>query len=379
MIKEVIFLENILFMIPTLGGGGAERVLVTLLNSLDSSKYNITLLCLFDGGTNKEYLNENITYEYFWNRSFRGNIHLLKLFTPEYLYTKIVKEKYDIAISYLEGPTTRIVSGCPYPETKLINWVHIEADTEKSFTSSYRNLQEMILTYNKYDKTVFVSQTAKQSFHKMFNTITTPMEVKYNSVDNKVITDLSQEEITESTYSNEKINLVSVGRFTEQKGYIRLIKIINNLVNNGYSMIHLYLLGTGELENKYRQLIKKHQLDKYITLLGYQDNPYKFVKNADLFVCSSYKEGFSTAVTESLIVGTPVITTLCSGMEELLGENNEYGIITENSEEAFYEGLKKLLNEPEIIKYYEPKVRERGKNFELTETVNEIEKMLESL
>lgn len=372
-------MKKILIMIPDLGGGGAEKVLVTLLNSLDYRKYDITLLCMFDGGANKKYLNKNINYSHYWKRSFRGNIHLLKIWRPHQLYKKMINKKYDIIISYMQGPTTRIVSGCPYPETKLINWVHNEVKDSDQFRSSYRSLEEMIDTYNKYDKMVFVSETAKTSFQNMYTMIETPMEVKYNSVDNIKISELSMENINETKYSNQKINLVSVGRFTQQKGYIRLINIINDAVKDGYTNLHLYLLGEGELEKKYKELIKNYRLEEYITLLGYQDNPHKYVKNADLFICSSYHEGFSTVVTESLIVGTPVITTLCSGMEELLGKNNEYGIITENSEEALFTGLKRLLDNPDIIQHYKLKALERGREFELKETVNEIEKMLDNI
>ena len=75
-------------------------------------------------------------------------------------------------------------------------------------------------------------------------------------------------------------------------------------------------------------------MESTVTLLGYQTNPYKYVAGCDLFVCSSYAEGFSTAATEALIVGTTVCTVEVSGMKEMLGENNEYGIVTENSEEG---------------------------------------------
>ncbi len=79
------------------------------------------------------------------------------------------------------------------------------------------------------------------------------------------------------------------------------------------------------------------------------------MKNCDLYVCSSRKEGFSTAVTEALIVGTPVISTKCSGAVELLGEHDEYGVVVENDEEALYEGLKELLSNDEKIQYYHEK------------------------
>ena len=86
-----------------------------------------------------------------------------------------------------------------------------------------------------------------------------------------------------------------------------------------------------------------------VTLLGYQTNPYKYVAKCDLFVCASFAEGFSTAATEALIVGTPVCTVEVSGMKEMLGENNEWGVVTENDDEALYHGIKQLLDEPSLL------------------------------
>ena len=103
------------------------------------------------------------------------------------------------------------------------------------------------------------------------------------------------------------------------------------------------------------------------------------MKNCDLYVCSSRSEGFSTSVTESLIVGTPVVTTLCSGMKEMLGENNEYGIVTENDEDALYEGIKKMLTTEGLLEYYSEKALERGKKFSTEKTVKAVENMLLNL
>ena len=90
-------------------------------------------------------------------------------------------------------------------------------------------------------------------------------------------------------------------------------------------------------------------------------------------------EGFSTAATESLIVGTPVVTTLCSGMEEMLGKANEYGLITENNEDALYNGIKKVLTEKGLLDHYAEKALERGKFFSREKTVQAVENMFESL
>ena len=82
-----------------------------------------------------------------------------------------------------------------------------------------------------------------------------------------------------------------------------------------------------------------------MTFLGYDTNPYKYVAKSDLFVCASFAEGFSTAATEALILATPVCTVDVSGMKELLGEDNEWGLVTENDENALYEGIRRLLDD----------------------------------
>ena len=150
-------------------------------------------------------------------------------------------------------------------------------------------------------------------------------------------------------------------------------------MNNQNIKNHIYILGIGEEKEKYEKYLTENNLTDTFTFLGYRDNPYKYVKKADLYVCSSRREGFSTAVTEALIVGTPVVSTNCSGAYELLGENNEYGIVTENNEDALYEGIKKMLTTPDLLEAYAVKAKERGKAFSTEKTVKAVEEMLENL
>ena len=127
---------------------------------------------------------------------------------------------------------------------------------------------------------------------------------------------------------------------------------------------------------KQKGFVEKNELKDRVIFLGYQTNPYKYVAKADLFVCASFAEGFSTAATEALIVGTPVCTVEVSGMKEMLGEDNEYGIVTENDAEALYEGIKCLLKSPELLKHYKEQAQKRGDMFSTEKTVAENEDML---
>jgi glycosyltransferase involved in cell wall biosynthesis len=161
----------------------------------------------------------------------------------------------------------------------------------------------------------------------------------------------------------------------KNKGFDRLLRIHKRLCEDKYP-VHTYILGEGSERSKLETYITENGLTDSVTLLGYQTNPYKYVSKCDIFACTSYSEGFSTAATEALIVGTPVVTTLVSGMKEMLGENNEYGIVTENNEEALYEGIKYLLDNPDKLAYYKEKALERGKTFSTENTVKAVEDML---
>ena len=111
---------RVLFMIPNLGHGGAEKVMVNLVNHMDKSKFSITVMTLYDEGVNRQFLADEINYKSCLHRSFPGIAHFFKIFTPKQLYRYFVKEHYDVIISYLEGQTARIISGCDNTNTKKI-------------------------------------------------------------------------------------------------------------------------------------------------------------------------------------------------------------------------------------------------------------------
>jgi glycosyltransferase involved in cell wall biosynthesis len=159
---------------------------------------------------------------------------------------------------------------------------------------------------------------------------------------------------------------------------MRLARIHKRLIDAGIKN-HIYILGVGDEQPKIEKYLDDNNLTDSFTFLGYNTNPYKYVKACDLYVCSSLSEGFSTSVTESLIVGTPVVTTLCSGMQEMLGEKNEYGIVTENNEDSLYEGIKKILTTSGLLEHYAEKAFERGKEFSTEKTTKAVEDMLLSL
>lgn len=367
---------KILFLIHDLGQGGAEKVLVNLVNNMDRSKFDISVTVLFGGGINEQFLSHDIHFHAVFPKEVPGNSKLMKLLTPKQLHRLCLKERYDIEVSYLEGPSARVISGCQDPDTKLVSWIHVEQHTIDKLAGSFRSEQEARACYNRFDQTICVSKYVHDDFCQLLD-FQKPCRVLYNTVESdKILAGAS--EAAPELVDDGKIRLISVGTLKQSKGYMRLLNIIKRLRDEQYSM-HLYILGIGPLQAEMEEYIRRNELQDTVTLLGYQTNPYKYVSKCDLFVCASYAEGFSTAATEALIVGTPVCTVEVSGMKEMLGENNEWGLVTENSEEGLYQGIKRLLDDPALLAHYKGKAAERGKSFSTKSTVKAVEEMLLSL
>ena len=168
--------------------------------------------------------------------------------------------------------------------------------------------------------------------------------------------------------------MIAVGRLSKQKGFDRLLKIVKRLNEEKFEF-DLWIIGVGAEEDKLKEYIKNNNLNN-VKMLGYKKNPYKYIKEADLLVCSSRAEGFSTVVSEAVILEKVIVTTDCSGMKEILGEENEYGIVCNNSEDDLFSSLKKILSDEKQYEYYLNKVKERKGIFNLEESVERIEKII---
>ena len=367
-------MKKILFLIHDLGQGGAEKVLVNLVNNMDPEQFDITVMTLFGGGVNEQFLKPHIRYRTVFRKSFPGNSHVMKLFSPERLHRWFIKDHYDIEIAYLEGPDSRIISGCSDKDTKLVSWIHCTMKTPGETALGFRSAEEARECYSRMDTMVFVSQDNRDTFLSACP-YSGRVEVRYNTNETGAILSRAKED---AQLPRDTFCWCGVGKVVPVKGFDRMIRIQKRLIDEGHKT-HLCILGEGAQKAELEKLVANCGVADSVTFLGYQTNPYKYVARCDLFVCASHAEGFSTAATEALIVGTPVCTVEVSGMKEMLGENNEWGIVTENDEDALYQGIKRLLDDPTLLAHYKEKAAQRGKTFSTENTVRAVEEMLENL
>ena len=368
-------MKKILFLIHDLHHGGAEKVLVNLVNNMDPEQFEIHVTALFGGGVNEQFLAPHVRFRAIFPKPFPGNSHVMKLFSPELLHRMFVKERYDVEIAYLEGPASRIISGCTDPDTKTVCWLHCTMKSPEELALGFRSVDEAKRCFSRFDRGVFVSKGVMEAFRRYC-----PMQhmtVLHNTNESEKILRLAQEPVPADLFPTGEFSVIGVGKLEEVKGFDRLARVHTRLRREGYP-IHTYILGQGSREAELRRYLEREGMTDSFTLLGYRTNPYQYVKNCHLFVCSSLSEGFSTAATEALIVGTPVCTTRVSGMDELWGDN-EFGLITENDEEALYAGIKQLLDDPRLLERYRQQAQKRGKDFSTEYTVGQVQLFLHHL
>lgn len=366
---------KILFLTNNLCGGGAERVLVNLANSLVERNYDVTVRALINAGENKSLLSSKVKYEYILKKAFRG-INFLHVLPHKWIYNKVAYGEFDIVVVYLHGVLTKIVSYAPETQ-KTVAYLH--ANMEKSaFIDSFGGKENIRKCFNTYNRIVAVSEDVKESFINVSDITDKRLVVKYNTFDVERIQKLAAESF-ESRFENKKgLSVCTVGNLKEVKGHKRLLSVVKKLKEDGMP-VQLTIVGGGSLKEELQAYINDNELREYATLIGFDVNPYKYVAKSDLFVCSSYSEGFSSVVAESLFLGVPVVTTDCAGMRELLGSNNEFGVIVSNDEEGLYKGISNMVKNPECLEKYRLAALERGKLFDTENTVSAVEEMFKEI
>ena len=331
-------MKNILFIIDKLCDGGAEKSIINLTNVLKQD-YNIKLLTfeyiIKDYKPEVPIINLNIP------KSKNILRKIINVFRRTIKIRKIKKNlNIDVSISFLPGPN-------------LINWKKKKKDkiivsvrnTQSKLKKDYFRDLANLLTYILSDKIVAVSNMVKEDFIKRYKINNKKIEVIYNMIDlNKVEQDLKTDHKKEEIKKSKDKILINIGRLVEQKGQWHLIRVFKEIIKI-YPNIKLVILGRGELEGYLRELIDFYNLKDKVLLLGFKENPYKYLKNSDIYISTSLYEGMSNTILEAMACGLPIIATDCkSGTREILAPQTNYKKTAMNVEEAEYGILVPNLN-----------------------------------
>ena len=368
-------MKKILFLINNLGAGGAEKVLLTLVNRL-CGEYKITVQTVYNEGIYKEQLDSRIQYQTsIKNPSLtkkRIMFRLLRFMPAKWLHKWLIRQKYDIEIAFLEGVCSRVISGAG-DSAKTIAWIHTDITKLSGKDAGFIDTQDEKRSYAKFQQVVCVSEDAKQAFIKKIAPLKEPAVI-YNPIDTENIL-LQANQPLPIDMSIQKFAFCAAGRMVSAKGFDRLLEAAARLIKENF-VFSLYLIGDGEEKAALQKKIQEENLQNCVQLMGFLENPYAVMSTCDVFVCSSRYEGYSLVVAEALVLGVPVVSTECTGPTELLGYG-KYGLLVENATEGIYEGMKKTLTNPALLTGYRMKAQERKEIFSMETTIAQVHTLLQ--
>lgn len=376
--------RKLLFIIDTLGGGGAERILAVLLKGLDRNHYHITVASLYSNGFYEDTIREvadsvicmlpDISQmkgiKKFIKR--RKKTLLTKWIPLKWVWKLYLPTDSDVEIAFLEGFATRLLAASPNRDSIKYAWVHCDIERFHWIKPWYRNYKHEQECFAACDKVIGVSDEVTAAVQRLYNLKNTCTII--NPIDFKEIIEKSKHSLFISPKKQCALNLISIGRYTKQKGYLELLKAIDILKNKKIA-VHLRLLGEGEERELYENFIQEKNLSEYIELTGFVNNPYPYIKQADLFVCSSIAEGYSTAITEALILGIPVISTDVPGIRRQL-QNNRCGTIIGKSAKEIAQSILELIQQPELIQQWKINASTYVEDMKLADSMKKIINLL---
>ncbi|GAB3805658.1 glycosyltransferase [Virgibacillus kimchii] len=360
--------KKVLFFLYSLSGGGAERTVVNIINNMDKNKFDIILVL----GTNKnndymKLVSNDLKVKVLGASKLRFSLFKLR--------KVISSDNPDLLFSTINANNIILLLAKILTFKKIPTIVREASNRSQSGTVSNLNKFVTYLLYNYFaNKVISLSKGVKEDLVKNFHINKNKIETIYNPIEIETINKLSNEKIDDFYRIKGENLVVAAGRLVEAKDFFTLIKAFKIVSSN--TKAKLLILGKGPQETELKNLSKKLGLEDKIIFLGFKKNPYKYMREAKVFVLSSKWEGFGHVIVESMASGTPVISTNCnSGPAEII-EDNKYGILV--PVEDYYimaEKVIEILNNDEMRRNYKALGLKRADKFNVKIIVDEYEKV----
>jgi len=367
---------KISFLLPSLGGYGCERAVVNLIKGFSNRGLDVQLVLL--GNADKFSSDCQLLAEI----PTRVKIQKLTTLTKPLIWRKLwvianylKQEKPDILMTFYDlGNIAAFARFLAKVNTRIVMNIRVELSKEiaignqkivslSHFTYYLKGkIKSYIypLTYSLADSVVALSNGVAKDVAAICRWPLAKIKVIYNPVYVEEILIKSQEQIYHPWFTTKDVPIIlGVGRLEHQKDFPTLIHafaIVRRVLK-----CRLVILGDGRMRQELEQLVKNLGLEDDVSLPGFSKNPYPYMKNADVFVLSSYYEGFGNVIAEALAVGTPVVSTNCpSGPAEIL-QHGKYGrLVPPHNPSNLAQAILATLQEPS----YPGLLQKRARDFD---------------
>lgn len=360
--KKILIVNNNMHI------GGVQKALVNLLWSI-RNRYDITLLlfckcgqCLSQLPPDIQIITANSAYKYLGMSGRDGHgisqklgrgffAAITRLFGRKYAIALMSLgqkklEGYDVAISYLHNGGDKVFyGGCNEFVLKHVCAKKKIAFLHCDYSLCGANTLQNAKQYEMFDLIAACSCGCAEAFRLENITLAQKVKVVYNCNEFKIIR--TKAEAAPAVLQADKINVVTVARLGKEKGVERALRVIAKL-GALKDRLHYYIIGDGVQMPVLRQIIQQENLTGYVTLCGALENPYGYMKAADLLLIPSYSEAAPLVIGESACLGTPILSTETSSAREMVEEPG-YGWVCDNTEEAMQAALEQLLLDRSVL------------------------------
>lgn len=309
--------KKILFVIPEYSIGGTNTSLANLLSLIDHERYDVSILSLYEDGTEhfkslfrpyiiRKSLLYTLVHDNVVTRKFMGLcLKFSKKASWEWIYRYEAwrisrKHHFDVVIAFQEGLATTFSASLS--ATQRIAWV--QCDFPHSVCN--RRIPSVIDTYLKYDDIVCVSKITAENMKAYLAGEDVPVTFLYNTLNTEAIKHKGN--AVKNCYTKGMFNIVSVGRLSSIKCFNLIPKMAAEIRTVAGNCFRWYIVGEGADRKGIEEEVRKHDVGDCVVLLGAKDNPYPFLREADLYVCTSESESFSYTIAEAKILHTPVLS-----------------------------------------------------------------------
>lgn len=311
--------KKILFILPSLAAGGAERVISFISQNLDRKAFDVSLLIISSKTSNSYELDDNLKTIYLDKKRVLNAIPLL--------FKSIAKIKPDIVVSSISHlNTVMAITSLFFRKTKFIAreaTVTGKRVEDKSFKALFYS-KLIKTTYPLLDRIICQSEDMKND---LISTFQIPEE-KIVIINNPITNNIIEKNLKNKIEYTGPIKYITVGRLVDVKGHLRIIELLSKITfNYTYTII-----GEGSLKDKIFNTIKNYGMNDKIIYIPYTKEVSKYLIQSDLFLQGSYVEGFPNAVLESCAVGTPVLAFNAPGGTKEIIENGVNGFIVSDAE-----------------------------------------------
>lgn len=350
--------KRILFINGPLVGGGAEKVLVDILNNIDYNRFDVDLALIKKEGVHLDKIPHQVnvielwspkSLHYFVSVKFSTKLHSNR-WLAQRMNSGRLRKDYDVEIAFLEGWPTKLL-GLRKTNAKKIAWIHTDLEKFHISKSCYHNPKEERETYGSMRDVIAVSEEAGLGISKTMPEIQDRIRIINNPIIKQNVEKLAESEpnpYEAYDWREKSLVVVTVARLRREKNPERLLEVAALSQKNGLKIKFIWL-GEGEIKEDIIQKRNDMGLAEVVEFIGFKKNPYPYIKHADIMMLPSDIEAFSVVTCETMCLHTPIITTATAGQSQLLGAD-ERGLITDFSAESLYNALSRLEKDPSLRK-----------------------------